>query len=380
MLPGVQSSSDFSSALYVRGSTPDQNLIMLDGIAIYNPYHLGGIFSTFNTDAINLPTGITRNTANGDLYISSSQDGKIYKITSAGVKSEFYSGLNEPWDIDIDSSNGDVYVAEKAAGKITRIAQSGTSYQYATGQTLITALARHDATGDIYFVVGYANAILKKITTSGTISTIETDLTFTRPKSLYFRENTNDLYMALGDIKTDSLDVTGTPVIYHIDVSTDNTTITEYLTNIDGNMWITSVYAPSYAPNDLYITDYASNSVLKVTKSKNTYKYVHFRKDFSGTTLEAMAPYLIIGDDTNGNLYSVNWWANAKTTSSSSYYNKDIVDNVVKITDYRFGDSYNRRRRRLINVKTDFNDRKMKRNMIGNEIGAIGLNFTVYQD
>ena len=52
MLPGVQTSSDYSSALYVRGSTPDQNLIMQDGIAIYNPYHLGGIFSTFNTDAI----------------------------------------------------------------------------------------------------------------------------------------------------------------------------------------------------------------------------------------------------------------------------------------------------------------------------------------
>ena len=52
MLPGVQTSSDFSSALYVRGSTPDQNLIMLDGITIYNPYHLGGIFSTFNTNSI----------------------------------------------------------------------------------------------------------------------------------------------------------------------------------------------------------------------------------------------------------------------------------------------------------------------------------------
>ncbi|HJL77795.1 MAG TPA: carboxypeptidase-like regulatory domain-containing protein, partial [Candidatus Marinimicrobia bacterium] len=52
MLPGVQTLNDFSSALYVRGSTPDQNLILLDGITIYNPYHLGGIFSTFNTDAI----------------------------------------------------------------------------------------------------------------------------------------------------------------------------------------------------------------------------------------------------------------------------------------------------------------------------------------
>jgi len=52
MLPGVQALNDFSPALYVRGSTPDQNLIMLDGITVYNPMHLGGIFSTFNTDAI----------------------------------------------------------------------------------------------------------------------------------------------------------------------------------------------------------------------------------------------------------------------------------------------------------------------------------------
>jgi len=40
LLPGVQTLNDFSSALYVRGSTPDQNLIMLDGITVYNPYHL----------------------------------------------------------------------------------------------------------------------------------------------------------------------------------------------------------------------------------------------------------------------------------------------------------------------------------------------------
>jgi hypothetical protein len=52
LLPGVQTMNDFSSALYVRGSTPDQNLIMMDGITVYNPFHLGGIFSTFNTDAI----------------------------------------------------------------------------------------------------------------------------------------------------------------------------------------------------------------------------------------------------------------------------------------------------------------------------------------
>ena len=51
-LPGVAPISDFSSGLYVRGGSPDQNLILLDDIDVYNPSHFGGIFSTFNTDAV----------------------------------------------------------------------------------------------------------------------------------------------------------------------------------------------------------------------------------------------------------------------------------------------------------------------------------------
>ena len=51
-LPGILPVSDFSSALYVRGGTPDQNLYLLDGTDVYNPEHAFGIFSTFNTDAI----------------------------------------------------------------------------------------------------------------------------------------------------------------------------------------------------------------------------------------------------------------------------------------------------------------------------------------
>ncbi len=51
-LPGILPLSDYSSALYIRGGTPDQNLIMLDGTDVYNPEHAFGLFSTFNTDAI----------------------------------------------------------------------------------------------------------------------------------------------------------------------------------------------------------------------------------------------------------------------------------------------------------------------------------------
>lgn len=51
-LPGILPLSDFSSALYIRGGTPDQNLYLLDGTDVYNPEHAFGLFSTFNTDAI----------------------------------------------------------------------------------------------------------------------------------------------------------------------------------------------------------------------------------------------------------------------------------------------------------------------------------------
>jgi hypothetical protein len=52
LLPGVQSAGDGNSGFYVRGGSIDQNLILLDGATVYDPSHLLGFFSVFNSDAI----------------------------------------------------------------------------------------------------------------------------------------------------------------------------------------------------------------------------------------------------------------------------------------------------------------------------------------
>ncbi len=52
LLPGVQSGTEGTSGIYVRGGGPDENLFLLDGIPLYNVNHLGGFFSAFNSDAI----------------------------------------------------------------------------------------------------------------------------------------------------------------------------------------------------------------------------------------------------------------------------------------------------------------------------------------
>jgi len=53
LLPGVQAASELSSGLYIRGGSPDQNLVLLDRMVLYNPMHLAGFLSTFNADAVN---------------------------------------------------------------------------------------------------------------------------------------------------------------------------------------------------------------------------------------------------------------------------------------------------------------------------------------
>ncbi len=100
LLPGVTSTNDFSSALVVRGGSTDENLILLDGIELYNPYHLGGVFSTFNANAISdaefIAGGFPANFGN---RISS-----VLQITSKegnSKNSKFFNGegIGKFWDL-----------------------------------------------------------------------------------------------------------------------------------------------------------------------------------------------------------------------------------------------------------------------------------------
>ena len=81
LLPGVQS-SEGTSGFYVRGGGPDQNLILLDGVPVYNAAHLGGLFSIFNPDAI-----------------------KNIRLTKGGFPARFGGRLSSVLEIDMKEGN-----------------------------------------------------------------------------------------------------------------------------------------------------------------------------------------------------------------------------------------------------------------------------------
>jgi hypothetical protein len=86
LLPGVVSTSDFSSAFNVRGGSADQNLILLDGFPIFNPFHLGGLFSVFNPDAI----------ARAELFaggFGAEYGGRVSSVLTIESKSDVGQGL-----------------------------------------------------------------------------------------------------------------------------------------------------------------------------------------------------------------------------------------------------------------------------------------------
>jgi hypothetical protein len=94
--PGVQSASEGSTGYYVRGGGTDQNLILLDNATVYNPSHVLGFFSVFNTDAI-----------------------RNIKLIKSGIPANYGSRLSSI--IDITGEEGDFknYSAKGSIGLIS---------------------------------------------------------------------------------------------------------------------------------------------------------------------------------------------------------------------------------------------------------------------
>jgi hypothetical protein len=96
LLPGIKSAGDGSSGIFIRGGSSDQNLILLDEAVVYNPSHLLGFFSTFNSDAI--------------------KDVTVYK---GGMPAEYGGRLSSVLDIKMNDGNNQAFVGSGGIGLIS---------------------------------------------------------------------------------------------------------------------------------------------------------------------------------------------------------------------------------------------------------------------
>ncbi len=126
LLPGVQSGSEGTSGLYVRGGGPDQNLILLDGVPVYNANHLFGFFSVFNADALN-----------------------TVKLVKGGFPARYGGRLSSVLDIRMKEGNSKEFHGEGSVGLIaTKLTLEGpivkdqTSFIVSGRRTYIDILAQ----------------------------------------------------------------------------------------------------------------------------------------------------------------------------------------------------------------------------------------------
>ena len=78
-LPGVVSLGSRGGQLYIRGGAPSENMVLVDGILIYKPFHIVGFFSPFQQDLI----------ANADFYagrFSPTYTGRISSVLDINMR------------------------------------------------------------------------------------------------------------------------------------------------------------------------------------------------------------------------------------------------------------------------------------------------------
>lgn len=107
LLPGVKNAGDGNTGFYVRGGGPDQNLILLDEANIYNPSHLLGFFSVFNSDAV-----------------------KNVNLIKGGIPAQYGGRLSSVLDISTKDGNSKQFSATGGIGVIaSRLTLEGPLYK-----------------------------------------------------------------------------------------------------------------------------------------------------------------------------------------------------------------------------------------------------------
>jgi hypothetical protein len=96
VLPGVVFTGDQGGQLYIRGGTPIQNKVLLDGMIVYNPFHSIGLFSVFDTDIIR----------NADVY-------------TGGFSAEYGDRISSVMDITTREGNKNRYGGKVGASPFT---------------------------------------------------------------------------------------------------------------------------------------------------------------------------------------------------------------------------------------------------------------------
>jgi hypothetical protein len=105
-LPGVNATADFDSRLSVRGGGPDQNLTLMDGVEIHDPYRLFGLASAFNPETVQnfeLTAG-GFSPKHGDrlssILVIENRSGIARGCLTGGTLSLLIASLGTPYEID----------------------------------------------------------------------------------------------------------------------------------------------------------------------------------------------------------------------------------------------------------------------------------------
>ena len=112
VLPGVVTTGDQGGQLYIRGGAPIQNLVLLDGMIVYNPFHSIGFFSVFDTDVIQSAKvytagfGAEYGSRNSSVMDVKTRDGNRKDITGKLYSSTYMSKLLVEAPIGPKNENG----------------------------------------------------------------------------------------------------------------------------------------------------------------------------------------------------------------------------------------------------------------------------------